>query len=459
MLDILLTQKKVIMQQKGFLGIDVSKGYADFLLLDEHKKAIEESFQLEDNQKGRQRLSSLTQEWFSKGMEELCCGVESTGGYENNWYSYLKGLSVEMNIRVARLNARAVKAVSDATLKRTITDAVSAHNIASYLISFSEKVNYDKGSQQETQFKEGRQHYSYIRMLQKQKVQLSNQLEKLLYQDFGEILVYCRHGIPAWLLRMLSQYASAETVVKAGLERLSDIKGISADKARALLDKASRSVQVISGQSRHVIAATSKEILHKSGLIQKEKEYLAKMYEQEEAVKLVASIQGIGIESAVALMLEIEDVNKFALAKKITAYFGVNPTFKQSGDGTWGSHMSKKGRSEIRAILYMASLSGIRCNSILKPLYARYRAKGMKHYQAMGVVMHKLLRIIYGVLKNKRSFDPAIDELNAGKAKEKQKKEKQENNNEQKKHRHQAISIDAPLSNRAVQKRKKQIAS
>jgi len=444
------------MKQKAFLGIDVSKGYADFLLLDEHKKVLEEGFQLEDNQKGRQRLKILIQEWFSKGITELYCGVESTGGYENNWYSHLKCLCAQMNIQVSRLNAKAVKAVSDATLKRTITDLVSAHNIACYLISFSEKVDYGRGTETETRFKEGRQHYSYIRMLGKQKVQLSNQLEKLLYQHFGEMLVYCRHGIPSWLLRMVSQYPSAESVVKAGMKKLTAIKGISADKARVLVEKSGVSVQLISRESRHIIAATSKEILHKLELIEKEKQYLAKMYEHEEAVKLITSIQCIGVDSAIALMLEIEDVNRFAVTKKITAYYGVNPTFKQSGDGTWGSHMSKKGRCEIRAILYMASLSGIRCNSILKPLYARYRAKGMKHYQAMGVVMHKLLRIIYGVLKNKTPFDPAIDEHNTIKAKEKQKEELKK---EQKKYRYQAVSTDAPLSNRAVQKRKKQIAS
>jgi transposase len=70
------------------------------------------------------------------------------------------------------------------------------------------------------------------------------------------------------------------------------------------------------------------------------------------------SIKGVGIESAVILMLEIEDVARFASSKKLCAYFGVNPRFKQSGDGTWGSHMSKQGRGEIRAVLYMAAFSG-----------------------------------------------------------------------------------------------------
>jgi transposase len=445
------------MQSRGFLGIDVSKGYADFLLLDDHKNSLEEGFQLDDNLLGRQQLKDLIHQWFSKGMKELYCGLESTGGYENNWYSLLKNLSKEMNVQVVRLNARAVKAVSDASLKRTITDAVSAHNIASYLISFPEKISYKQaGLEQTNQFKEGRQHYSYIRMLLKQKVQFSNQLEKLLYQHFGEILVYCRHGIPGWLLRMLSRYPCAEAVVKTGVKKLSAIKGISGDKAQALIHKSNQSGQKITPQIQHIIAVTAKEILHKEELIQQEKGYLKDLYAQSEEVKLLESIKCIAVETGVLLMLEIENINRFESSKSIAAYFGVHPTFKQSGDGTWGSHMSKKGRGEIRAALYMAALSGIRWNSILKQLYARYRAKGMKHYQAMGVVMHKLLRIIYGVLKNKTPFDPVVDQQNVLKAAEKQ---QQQNTSEQKKYRYQVQSMEAPISRRAAEKRKKQIAS
>jgi transposase len=455
------------MQTKAFLGIDVSKGYADFLLLNETKEVIEESFQLQDNRAGRKQLQELIAEWFLLGLKTLYCGVESTGGYENNWYSFLKSISRHFNVRVARLNAKGVKAVSDAALKRTITDEVSAENIAVYLISFSEKIDYGKSEaeQTDTKFREGRRHYTYVRMLQKQKVQLTNQLEKLLYQYFGEMLIYCRHGIPAWLLRMLSHYPCAALIMKAGGKKLSAIKGISADKAKALMQKAAAmGEQSVSKQMQHVIAVTSKEILHKEQLLQAEKDYLIEMYREDEQVKLLSSIPCIGEESAVPLMLEIEDASRFGVAKKIAAYFGVHPTYKQSGDGTWTIGMSKKGRGELRAILYMAALTGIRHNVILKQMYARFRAKGMKHYQAMGVVMHKLLRIIYGVLKNKTKFDAAIDQKNIEQAKEKQQQRENqiketEKIKEQKKHRYQSQTTDAPISRRAAQKRKKQAAS
>jgi transposase len=454
------------MQANGFLGIDVSKGYGDFLLLDDHKQVMEEGFQLQDNKAGRKQLRELIEKWFSLGLKILCCGVESTGGYENNWYYFLKSLAQHFDVKVARLNAKAVKAVSDASLKRTITDEVSAENIAAYLISFPEKIDYGKCEVEETgtKFREGRRHSTYVRMLQKQKVQLTNQLEKLLYQYFGEMLVYCRHGVPTWLLRMLNHYPCAARVMKAGEKKLSAIKGISAAKAKALLDKATKCEQSVSKQIGHVIAATSKEILHKEQLLGVEKDFLTEMNREAEEVKLLNSIPCIGEESAVALMLEIEDIGRFESAKKLAAYFGVHPTYKQSGDGIWTVGMSKKGRGEVRAVLYMAALSGIRHNVILKQIYARFRAKGMKHYQAMGVAMHKLLRIIYGVLKKKTKFDAAIDQKNTEQAKEKQKQNQQQFKEakkfkEQKKYRYQSATTDAPISRIAAQKRKKQAAS
>lgn len=184
------------MNSQGFLGIDISKGYADFLLLDGDNKVLEESFRLSDTKAGRQKLKELIEGWKAQGLKELRCGVESTGGYENNWHSFLKGLQSQGSVYVSRLNAKAVKSVSDAFLRRTITDTVSAENIASYLIKFPEKVDYGKKYVPMAGFTEGRQHLCCIKMLQKQKVQSSNQLEKLLYQYFPEIMIYCRHGMP-----------------------------------------------------------------------------------------------------------------------------------------------------------------------------------------------------------------------------------------------------------------------
>ena len=88
----------------------------------------------------------------------------------------------------------------------------------------------------------------------------------------------------------------------------------------------------------------------------------------------------------------------------------------------------------------------------------------MKHYPAAGVVMHKLLRIIYGILKNKTTFNAKTDEQNQQKSDEKQKQNEQKLKevnkiSKQNKHRFQEATTQAPISRRAEQRIKKQIAS
>ena len=80
------------MVKEIFLGIDVSKGYADFIPLDDKGESIEKSFQLTDNNAGHKQLTTLIKQWLDDGAKSIYCGVESTGGYENNWYYLLKGL-------------------------------------------------------------------------------------------------------------------------------------------------------------------------------------------------------------------------------------------------------------------------------------------------------------------------------------------------------------------------------
>jgi transposase len=453
------------MQKEAFLGIDVSKGYADFMVFDNLKNQLDADFELYDTPQDRKQLKSIITKWFENGLCSLKCGVESTGGYENNWYNFLRNLSKDFNIQVARLNARGVKAVSDASLKRTITDGVSAENIAVYLMSFPEKVNYAVDRSALDLFKEGKQHYSYIRMLQKQKVQLVNQLEKLLYQYFDQMLGYCRHGMPSWLLRMLIKYPCAEAVLKAGHQRLTAVKGISEGKAKALLTKASLNDQIAGKQIQHVIQQTSKQILQREELLADEKEYLTDQLRDHEDVKLLNLVPGIGLQSAVVLLLQIETVARFETSKKLVSNFGVHPTFKQSGDGIWGKHMSKKGPGELRAVLYMSALTAVRCSPLFKGLYAKFRAKGMNHYQAIGVVMHKMLRIIYGILKTKTPFNEEVDKKNIEQSEQKQKQNKEANKELEKqkqdtKHRYiQTKTDEAPVSRKHAQTKKKQIAS
>ena len=129
-------------------------------------------------------------------------------------------------------------------------------------------------------------------------------------------------------------------------------------------------------------------------------------------VGLLSSFVGISELSAIALIIEIQTIKRFAMAKKLASFFGVHPVYKISGDGDGGFKMSKQGRTAPRQILYMIALSAIQCNPLIKEIYEKHQKQGKHNMAAMGVCMHKILRIIYGMLKNNKPFDPHIDIAN-----------------------------------------------
>jgi transposase len=461
------------MENIAYVGIDVAKGSADFLLVDARKETLEEGFVLDDCTQGRKVLTQLIDGWFAGGITHLYCGVESTGGYENNWFNLLCSLAATYDkknktLRVARVNPRPVKACGQAAMLRTQTDQTSALAIASYLIGFPEKVRYSPGQGQSDDplWLAARGQAGLIRMLIKQKSQLSSQLEKLLYTRLGETMIYCRNGVPGWLLRLLSRYPSREHLRRAGLGKVAKIKGISSDKAQSLLGKLDGHQPATPAIACHTIQATARQILHLQTQIDAQQGYLSGLFKDHPDVMLIESIKSIGLDSAVRLMVEIEDVSRFDSGKAFCAYFGVHPTWKESGDGHWKTGMSKQGRAQVRGILYMCSLSAIRWNPDLKKLYHRFRKENrMNHYQAMGVVMHKLLRIVYGVLKNQMPYNPQVDRDNRQRSQEKQEQYQREatrNKTAQKTTRQRYMSQgadsteDAPISRRAYQKRKQE---
>jgi transposase len=171
--------------------------------------------------------------------------------------------------------------------------------------------------------------------------------------------------------------------------------------------------------------------------------------------ELLDRIPGVGIESAIGMWIEIENIERFSTSKKLSSFFGLHPVYKESGDQGSGYRMSKKGRKAPREILYMLVLSAIQRNPIIKEIYDERTSKGMNKMSAMGMCMHKLLRIMYGMLKNKTEFDAEIDRQNR---KDKELDQKVSTKKD-KKRRFQKYDPKAPTSSRQYKKRKEQVQS
>jgi transposase len=429
-----------------YLGIDVSKGYADFVIVNDKKQPVEENFQLDDTFEGHCCLYERLLRFFDDHPESrIYAAVESTGGYENNWFNALIKFQGTLNLKTARLNPLGVNANSKADLKRNVTDKISAQNVAEYMIAHPEKISYE----QHDHLANLRKQWGFIRMLTKQSTQLFNQLESLIYTANPELLAYCKDGVPEWLLKLLIRYPTASSLSKAKIGKLARIPYLSAHRAKELVGNAQRSVASATDKvTGKLIGATVKQILHLKQVIKAQTKVMAQECSVPE-VDLLTSFPGIRAYSGIGLILNIQSVERFPSVKKLASFLGLHPVYKVSGDGIGRFRMSKRGPKEPRQILFMVTLTAIQSNPLIRGIYLVHIQKGMEKMAAIGLCMHKILRIIYGMLKHNRAFDAQIDRRNREKMVHGKSKVHQDKNR-----RYQDFDSKAPISRRQHSKRK-----
>lgn len=437
-----------------YLGGDVSKGYCDFILMDESHRIVEKNFQLDDTAQGHEILIKKLISYLQEDSQTIIyAGFESTGGYEDNWIHSLSILSAGYNVKVTRLNPKGVSHHHKANLNRNITDPISARNIAEYLIAYAAKINYN----QQHPLKEARRLYNHIEMLIKQNTQLLNCLQSEVYISNPSLIRYWQKGISKWLLSVIVKWPTANALSKASVKEIAEIHYVSKKRA---LELKKNSGESISSSASEVIGITiqslATEIIQRRETIKKLKKALYSLLQLPDA-DIVKSAPGISDYGAYGILLEIDGVGRFPSSKKICSNFGTHPENKESGDGSYGFHMSKKGSSRMRRILYLAVMSAIQWDAMFKELYENYLEKGRAKKDALCILMHKLLRIIYGMLKSRKKYDPMINKNHRDQYLKKQEQNKTACKKVTQARRLQEHDKLAPISRRQAKKRKIQM--
>lgn len=143
-------------------------------------------------------------------------------------------------------------------------------------------------------------------------------------------------------------------------------------------------------------------------LLQKMEQLIRQTAQLKTDFKVVQSIPGIGRQTAILLLAELGDMRVFASARQLAAFVGLTPQEHTSGTSVQGkARMCKIGSSRVRYLLYMPTLAAIRFNPLIRELRDRLLAAGKPKMLAVGAAMHKLIRLIYGVIRSGQPFDPA----------------------------------------------------
>lgn len=436
---------------EAYLAADVSKGYADFVLLDQQLNDLEKPIQFDDSRSGHDVFKKWLNRCITKhDITQVWTGMESTGGFENNWYGMLFDLGRTLPIQVCRLNPMLVVNAGKAEGSHQHTDTLSAYNIGYYLGRYHDNITYQ---QPESYYRSFRSLDNHTQLLLRQRTQLINELKQLLYSSMPELLVYCRNGLPEWMLTLLQRYPSSQKLGRARAKTLAKIDQLTLEKAEKIIQKARQSVASrCHPTDALIIQDSANDIQAKSQRIDKLKKTLEANCSGSE-IRLLQTIIGIAKYSAVRLMIHIEDIRRFGSPKQLTSYFGLHPTIKQSGDKTGKSHMSKRGRSAVRSALFMCAQTAVVHDPHMKAIFEKHRAAGKTYYDAIGVIMHKMLRIVWGVLTHKTPYNASVDQANQQKTQLKTVDDHTHAEWKQKR-RDQDFDSQAPISRRAYAKRK-----
>ena len=114
--------------------------------------------------------------------------------------------------------------------------------------------------------------------------------------------------------------------------------------------------------------------------------------------ELLISVPGVGNTTAAALLADLPELGQLNRCQ-IASLVGLAPFNHDSGKlkgqrAIWG------GRAAIRSSLYMAALSAMRCNPIVRAFAQRLLQKGKKFKVRITACMRKLLVILNTLVKN-----------------------------------------------------------
>ena len=141
------------------------------------------------------------------------------------------------------------------------------------------------------------------------------------------------------------------------------------------------------------------------------KKFEVELYKKLEAwqpamVKQVRSVVGIGKRATAILIVTTQGFKHTQTYQQLISYAGLSPKEYSSGTSIRGKvRICKQGGSLLRHTLYMCALNAKQTNGACKELFDRLVAKGKNKKLAVIAVANKLLKQVFGVVKNECLFD------------------------------------------------------
>jgi transposase len=131
---------------------------------------------------------------------------------------------------------------------------------------------------------------------------------------------------------------------------------------------------------------------------------LARSSRYKEDVELLESAPGIGILTAIRLVLEWGNVNRFGRKEEFASFLGLVPSDYSSGEQERQGHITKQGNRGVRSWLIESSWVAIRHDPVLLEKFRRVFKNSGKQKKAIVAVARKLAMRLRRILLTKEPY-------------------------------------------------------
>jgi transposase len=160
--------------------------------------------------------------------------------------------------------------------------------------------------------------------------------------------------------------------------------------------------------SKFVYRSLSRNLKHLNNEIKAIEQRLLELVKQDHQnqLSLLKSIPGMGVKTALFLIVLTDGFSKFETAAQLCSYVGITPIIRESGSSVRGrSRISKVGNKKLRNLLFLCAFSACKHNKACREIYERLVNKGKSKKLALIAVANKLLKQAFAIAKSKIPYD------------------------------------------------------
>ena len=395
------------------VGVDIAKNYQWARFVDfrgiEHDRALK----FKNSRGGFETILARIREICKKeNFAKAVVGMEPTGHY---WKAFANWLEKQDGVKVVLVNPYATKQAKELDdNSQTKSDKKDALTIAKLVKDgryFELYLPHDV-------YAELRGLSTTRTGLNKRKNALKNTITAVMdeyFPEYGEVFKCPLSGkasrhilktcpFPKFILE-LGEDGVTEEIKKAVK------KTVGRKKAAQLTKAAEESIGVDYGEE--AAGLKLRLMLEELELLEKQTEELegqmADALHQTDYADFLLSIKGIGIVTLAACLGELGGPTRFEDSRQMSRMAGYNLVEDSSGKNKSGTKISKRGRKNLRCVLYQMALTMFATNDEMKQLYhyLKTREKApLRKMQALIVVSKKILALIHTLAKKKENYEP-----------------------------------------------------